>query len=129
MSANIISVDEGSLDALLDEVTSELVGGRAHREDGARRVRRDACLRGISAGARTPDQDGQRDRAHQPRDKEEDEGRRELPGRQLGPHAGDGEAEIHSGTRVGQEEVPGHVEAGGDGRTEGKGGALEEDGT
>ena len=26
MSANIISVDEGSLDALLDEVTSELVG-------------------------------------------------------------------------------------------------------
>lgn len=26
MSANIISVDEGSLDALLDEATSELVG-------------------------------------------------------------------------------------------------------
>lgn len=67
-----------------------------------------------------PDQDEQRDRAHQPRDKEEDEGRRDLPGRQLGPHADDGEAEVHSGARVGQEEVPGHVEAGGDGRAEGK---------
>lgn len=69
-----------------------------------------------------------RDRAHQPRDQEEGEGRRDLPGRQLGPHAGDGEAEVHSGARVGQEEVPGHVEAGGDGRAEGKGGGLEEDG-
>lgn len=39
-----------------------------------------------------PDQDEQRDRAHQPRDQEEDEGRRDLPKRQLGPHAGDGEA-------------------------------------
>lgn len=68
MSANIISVEEEALDALLDEVTSELVGGRAHREDGARRVRRDACLRGISAGALAPDQDGQRDREHQSRD-------------------------------------------------------------
>lgn len=29
-----------------------------------------------------PDQDEQRDRAHQPRDQEEDEGRRDLPGRQ-----------------------------------------------
>lgn len=50
----------------------------------------------------------------------EDEGRRDLPGRQFGPHAGDGEAEVHSGARVEQEEVPGHVEAGGDGRAEGK---------
>ena len=33
-----------------------------------------------------------------------------------------------SGARVGQEEVLGHVEAGGDGRAEGKGGGLEEDG-
>lgn len=74
------------------------------------------------------DQDEQQDRAHQPRDQEEDEGRRDLLGRQLGPHAGDGEAEVHSGARVGQEEVPGHVEAGGDGRAEGKGGGLEEDG-
>lgn len=29
---------------------------------------------------------------------------------------------------MGQKEVPGHVEAGGDGRAEGKGGGLEEDG-
>ena len=83
----------------------------------------------FGAAARTvPDQDEQRDRAHQPRDQEEGEGRRDLPGRQLGPHAGDGEAKVHSGARVGQEEVPGHVEAGGDGRAEGKGGGLEEDG-
>lgn len=29
---------------------------------------------------------------------------------------------------MGQEEVPGHVQTGGDGRAEGKGGRLEEDG-
>lgn len=67
-----------------------------------------------------PDQDEQRDRALQPRDQEEDEGRRDLPGRQIGPHAGDGDAEVHSGARMGQEKVPGHVEAGEDGRAEGK---------
>lgn len=129
MSANIISVDEESLDALLDEVTSELLWGDAsvHREDGARRVRRDAGLHGIPAGALAPDQDEQRDRAHQPRDQEEDEGRRDLPGRQLGPHAGDGEAEVHSGAQMGQEEVAGYVEAGGDGRAGVKDGGLEED--
>lgn len=38
----------------------------------------------------------------------------------LSPHAGDDEAEVHSGARVGQEEVPGHVQTGGDGRAEGK---------
>lgn len=55
--------------------------------------------------------------------------RRDLPGRQLGAHAGDGEAEVHSGARVGQEKVPGHVEARGNGRAEGRrGGGLEEDG-
>lgn len=75
-----------------------------------------------------PDQDEQRDRAHKPRDQEEDEGRRDLPGRHLGPNAGDGEAEVHSGTRVGQEEAPGYVEAGRDERTERKVGGLEEDG-
>ena len=101
---------------------------RGGREDGARQVRRDAGLHGIPAGALAPDQDEQRDRAHQPRDQEEGEGRRDLPGRQLGPHAGVGEAEVHSGARVGQEEVPGHVEAGGDGRAEEKGRGLEEDG-
>lgn len=84
---------------------------RVGREDGARRVRRNAGLHGIPARALTPDQDEQRDRAHQPRDQEEDEGRRDLPGRQFGPHAGDREAEVHSGARVGQEEVPGHVQA------------------
>lgn len=51
-----------------------------------------------------PDQDEQRDRAHQPREQEEDEGRRDLPGRQLGPQAGDGKAEVHGVARVGQEE-------------------------
>ena len=71
-----------------------------------------------------PDQDEQRDRAHQPRDQEEDEGRRDLPGRQLGPHASDGEAEAHSEARVGQEEVPGHAQTGGNGRAEGKGGVT-----
>lgn len=101
---------------------------RSGREDGARRVRRDAGLHGIPARSLAPDQDEQRDRAHQPRDQEEDEGRRDFPGRQLGPHASDGEAEVHSGARAEQEEVPGHVEAGGDGRAEGKGGGLEEDG-
>lgn len=84
---------------------------RGGREDGARRVRRDTYLHGIPAGALAPDQGEQQDRADQPRDQEEDEGRRDLPGRQLGPHAGDGETEVHSGARVGQEEVPGHVQA------------------
>lgn len=60
---------------------------RSGREDGARRVRRDAGLHGIPARSLAPDQDEQRDRAHQSRDQEEDEGRRNLPGRQLGPHA------------------------------------------
>ena len=67
------------------------------RSGGARRVRRDACLHGILAGALAPEHDEQRGRAHQPRDQEEDEGRRDLPERQLGPHAGDGETEVHSG--------------------------------
>ena len=101
---------------------------RSDREDGARRVRRNADLHGIPARALAPDQDEQRDRTHQPQDQEEDEGRRDLPGRQLGPHAGDGKALVHSGARVGQEEVPEHVQAGEDGRAEGKGGGLEEDG-
>lgn len=101
---------------------------RGGREESARRVRRDACLHGIPAGALAPDQDEQRDQARQPRDQEGDEGRRDFPERQLGPHASDGEAEVHSGARAGQEKVPGHVEAGGDGRAEGKGGGLEEDG-
>ena len=43
-------------------------------------------------------------------------------------HAGDGEAEVHSGARAGQEEAPGYVESGRDGRTERKVGGLEEDG-
>lgn len=101
---------------------------RGGREDGARRVRRDACLHEIPAGAPAPDRDEQRNQAHQTRDQEEDEGRRDLPGRQLGPHAGDGEALIHSGAQVGQEEVPGHIQAGGDGRAKGKGRWLEKDG-
>ena len=88
----------------------------------------DLGLHAHPAGALAADQDEQRNRAHQPRDQEEDVGLRDLPRRQLGPHAGDGEAEIYSGARVGQEEVPGHVQAGGDGRAEGKGGGLEEDG-
>lgn len=75
---------------------------RGGRENGTRRVRRDTYLHGIPAGALAPDQDEQRDRAHQPRDQEEDEGRRDLPGRQLGPHAGDGEAEVHSGHEWGK---------------------------
>lgn len=83
---------------------------RGGREDSARRVRRDACLHGIPAGALAPNQDEQRDRAHQPRDQEEDEARRDLPERQLGPHACDGEAEVHNGARVGQEKEPGYVE-------------------
>lgn len=101
---------------------------RSGREDGARRARRDTCLHGIPAGALAPNQDEQRDRAHQPRDQEEDEGRRNLPGRQLGPHAGVSEAEVHGGARMGQEEVPGHVQTGRDGRAEGKSGGLEGDG-
>lgn len=40
--------------------------------------------------------------AHQPRDQEEDEGRRNLPGRQLDPHAGDGETEVHSEAKCGK---------------------------
>ena len=79
---------------------------RGGREDGARRVRRNAGRHGIPARALAPDQDEQRDRAHQPRDQEEDEGRRDLLGRQLGPHAGDGETEVNSGARVGQGAVP-----------------------
>ena len=56
------------------------------------------------------------------------ESRRDLPGRQLGPHAGDGEAEVHSEARMRQEEVPGHIQTGGDGQAEGKSGGPEEDG-
>lgn len=55
--------------------------------------------------------------------------------RRSGPSPGAGRrgpapsrAGAHSEARVGQEEVAGYVEAGGDGRTEGKGGGLEEDG-
>ena len=57
------------------EDVSELPWGGAgvHREDGARRVRRDVCLHGIPTGALAPDQDEQRNRAHRPRDQEEDE--------------------------------------------------------
>lgn len=104
-----------------------LGGAGVHREDGERRVRRDTGLHGIPAGALAPDQDEQRDRTHRPRDQEEDEGRRDLPGRQLGRHTGVSETEVHSGARMGQEEVPGHVQTGGDGRAEGKSGGLEED--
>lgn len=100
---------------------------RCGREDGARRIRRNADLHRIPARALAPDQDEQRDRARQTRDQEEDEGRQDLPGRQLSPHAGDGEAEVHGGARVGQEELPRYIEAGGDERTEGKGEGLEED--
>lgn len=67
-------------------------------------------------------------RARQTRDQEGDESRRDLPGRQLGPHAGDGEAEVHSGARMRQEEVPGHIQTGEDGQAEGKSGGPEEDG-
>lgn len=35
---------------------------------------------------------------------------------------------MHGGARVGQEEVPGHIEAGGDGRAEGKGGSQKRTG-
>lgn len=86
------------------EDVSELPWGGAgvHREDGARRVRRDACLHGIPAGALAPDQVERRGRAHQPRDQEEDEGRRNLPGRQLDPHAGDDETEVHSEAKCGK---------------------------
>lgn len=101
---------------------------RDGREDGARQVRRDACLHGIPAGALAPDQVERRGRAHQPRDQEEDEGRRNLPGRQLDPHAGDGEAEVHSEAKMRQEEMPGYIEAGRDGRAERRGEGPEEDG-
>lgn len=84
---------------------------RDGRGDDARQVRRDAGLHGIPARTLAPDQDEQRDRAYQRREQEEDEGRQDLPGRQLGPHAGDGETEVHSGTREGQEEILGHVQA------------------
>ena len=69
---------------------------RGGHEDSARRIRRDACLHGIPAGALAPHQDEQRDRTYQPRDREEDKGRRDLPGQQLGPHAGKDEVEAHS---------------------------------
>lgn len=84
---------------------------RDGREDGVRRFCRNAGLHGIPAGALAPGQDEQRDRAQQPQDQEEDKDRRGLPGRQLGPHAGNGETEVHSGAREGQEEILGHVQA------------------
>lgn len=71
-----------------------------------RKVRRNAGRHGIPARALAPDQDEQQDRAHQPRDQEEDEGHRDLPGRQIDPHAGDGEAEVHSGARGGTRTCP-----------------------
>lgn len=83
---------------------------RGGREDGVRRICRDTCPHRIPAGALAPDQDEQRDRAHQPRDKDEDE------------------AEVHSGAQVEQEGVTGYVEAGGDVRIEGRGGEPERDG-
>lgn len=56
------------------EDVSELLwwGAGVHREDGARRIRRDVCLHGIPAGALAPDQDERRDRAHRPRDQEDE---------------------------------------------------------
>ena len=83
---------------------------RDDRKYGTRRICREACLHGIPAAALAPDQDEQRDRAHQPRDQDEDE------------------TEVHSGARVEQVGVAGHVETGGDERIEGKGGEPEEDG-
>lgn len=111
---------------MADELESVRLGAAARTVRGG--LAETPCLHGIPAGALAPNQDEQRDRAHQPRDQEEDEGRRNLPGRQLGPHAGVSEAEVHGGARMGQEEVPGHVQTGRDGRAEGKSGGLEGDG-
>lgn len=127
MSADIASVDDGSLDAPPKEVASELVGTErnertvhavssrrlptrnSRRSTGAKsgRTTGSSTSTAISGGGRGPSEPS----------------RTATP-----PHAGDGEAEVHSGARVGQEEVPGHAQARGDGRVEGKDVGLKEDG-
>ena len=80
------------------EVADEL---ESMRLGAAARTVRDGFAETLAYTEFPPEQDEQRDRAHRPRDREEDEGRRDLPGRRFGPHAGDGGAEVHSGARVG----------------------------
>ena len=57
-------------------------------------------------------QDEQRRRAPRPRDKEADQGGRQLPGRQGGHDARGCEARVHSRRQLGIEEVPGRQPAG-----------------
>lgn len=63
-------------------------------QEGARRYRGDPDAHRFTALAPEAHPQQRRHRADKPRDKAEDEGRRDLPGRQLRPHARDGEAEI-----------------------------------
>lgn len=57
----------------------------------------------------------QRHRAAQPRDPQAHQGRGRVSRRQVGADAGDGEAEVHSGERVGREALPRRVPARGSG--------------
>ena len=124
MSANIVSVDEGSLDAQLDEATSGLVGA----ERNAKTVR--DGFAGTLAYTEFPHEHWRRIRTNNGIERIDREiGRRT---RVVGTFPDGNSALILVTARlkrkVKQEEVPEYVEAGGGRRTEGKDGGLEEDG-
>lgn len=128
MSANIISVDEGSLNAPLDEVTSELVGA----ERNERKVR-DGFAETLAC-TEFPPEHWRRIRTNNGIERINREIRRRA--RVVGTLPDDDSAlmlvtarlKYIADARVGQEEVPGHVQTGGDGQTEGKDGGPVEDG-
>lgn len=124
VSANIVSVDEGSLDALLDEVASELIGAM-HNE----RTVRDGFSGTLTYTEFLPEH-WRRIRMNNGIERINREIRRRT--RVVGTFP-DGNSALMLVTarlkrKVKQEEVPEYVEAGGGRRTEGKDGGLEEDG-
>jgi len=118
--ANTVSVDEGSLDAPLDEVASELVGAM-HNE----RTVRDGFAETL-AYTEFPSEHWRQIRTNNGIERINREIRRRTRVVGIFP---DGNSVLMQVTarlkhKVKQEEVPGYVEAGGDGRTEGKDGGL-----
>ena len=124
MSANIASVDEESLDAQLDEATSELVGTERNE-----RTVRDGFSETLTYTEFPPER-WRRIRTSNGIESISREIRRRT--RVVGTFPNGNSALMPVTARlkhiVEQEEVAGYVEAGGDGRVEGKNGGLEEDG-
>lgn len=124
MSGSIVSFDEGSLDAQLDETTSELVGTERNE-----RTVRDGFAETL-AYTEFPSEHWRQIRTNNGIERINREIRRRTRVVGIFP---DGNSVLMLVTarlkhKVKQEGVPGYVEAGGDGRTEGKDGGLKEDG-